>query len=91
MPTKNTPLRELDGWLFDVRCRCGSKHLPIRLLLRELHPDRTAGDVARRLRCRRCRRRPDSVTLLDDGQIGTPGYVSYSGRKPVRVELEVGE
>jgi hypothetical protein len=47
----------------------------------------TVGEVVARLICKHCRARPEVVELVDDPQVEAPGYVTYSGRRAVRVRV----
>lgn len=68
IPTPSTTLADLDGWWIELRCGCRVVFQPCRLLARDGYGGQTAGEVARRFRCRRCGQRAQSPALTDDPQ-----------------------
>lgn len=57
-------LIECEGCWLDVRCACGTITLyPFQLLIRKLGRSRQLGEIASRIRCKRCRERPATVHL----------------------------
>lgn len=81
----STPFAELEGYWLEIRCACGvHTYYPCRLLAKERGG--CARDVLGKLRCRNCRRRPDSVALTDDATGGVPG-ITGERRAPWRLAL----
>ena len=69
-------LADYPGWWLEARCSCGrSTQIPVRLLVQEWRGESLVGDIARRLRCRRCGARPEAAELVEDPQADARGYV----------------
>ncbi len=85
MPSASSTLAAAAGWYFETRCRCRLVFHPVTLLLKDMPASRRIGDVAGRLRCRRCGERPGSVALVDEPQASAPGFIG--GRSVRRVEI----
>lgn len=77
LPTQHTTLTDAADWWIQAACACGrSVAIPCRLAAREQPRGVTVGGFAARLRCRGCGTRPERVALVDDPQLGAPGYVA---------------
>jgi hypothetical protein len=74
----NTPIFQMSNWWLSVNCRCGVKHVPLRLLSARIGWRITLREVVPFLRCSTCKERPANVQLCDkpDGDIGRFGAKS---------------
>jgi cytochrome c-type biogenesis protein CcmH/NrfF len=80
MATDEPTLADHPGWWVEARCSCGRcTHIPVTMLLREWRRETEFTQIARRLRCRTCSRRPIAVELVEDIQAGAKGTRTAPG------------
>lgn len=75
-------LGDHDGWWVEARCACGRcTQIPVKILLREWRRETEFTQIARRLRCRACGKRPAAVDLVEDIQAGAKGTGTAPSRR----------
>lgn len=78
-----TPIFQMSNWWLSIACKCGVKHVPLRLLSAEIGWRITLREIVPFLRCSTCRERPTNVQLVD--HVG--GDEGRFGAKERRLQL----
>lgn len=82
MFTESPTLADAPQWWVEARCACGRcTQIPVKILLREWRRETGFTQIARRLRCRACGKRPAAVDLIEDIQAGAKGTGTAPSRR----------